>query len=277
MIILIGGESHTGKTFLAQRLLERYSFPYFSLDHLKMGLIRGLADCGFTAESPDALISEKMWRIVEGIVVTCVENGQNLIIEGCYLPPERVRLLLSDEVVAVYLGLSEAYLSKNFDALWKYENVVEHRKFPEDRPLEAFIAGNARVRSACAAWGFPISRRRNIRKKCERRNRLSRRKGGLGVAEMNKTEAGMQLSEYEVAEDMLIDGLKIVQDTRLYRFTSDSVLLSRFRAREGGGQGGGLLRGQRNRRVSFLRAPFVRLRDWILRCLKCRGGCPSFP
>ena len=155
MIILIGGESHTGKTFLAQRLLERYSFPYFSLDHLKMGLIRGLADCGFPAESPDALISEKMWRIVEGIVVTCVENGQNLIIEGCYMPPERVRLLLSDEVVAVYLGFSEAYLSKNFNALWKYENVVEHRKFPEDRPLEAFIAGNARVRSACAAWGLP--------------------------------------------------------------------------------------------------------------------------
>ena len=44
----------------------------------------------------------------------------------------------------------------------------------------------------------------------------------------------MQLSEYEVAEDMLIDGLKIVQDTRLYRFTSDSVLLSRFaRAKAG--------------------------------------------
>ena len=36
------------------------------------------------------------------------------------------------------------------------------------------------------------------------------------------------LGEYEVLEDMLIDGLKIVQDTRLYRFTSDSVLLSKF-------------------------------------------------
>ena len=36
------------------------------------------------------------------------------------------------------------------------------------------------------------------------------------------------LTEYEVLEDMLIDGLKIVQDTRLYRFTSDSVLLSKF-------------------------------------------------
>ncbi len=38
----------------------------------------------------------------------------------------------------------------------------------------------------------------------------------------------MQWSEFEVLEDMCMDGLKIVQDTRLYRFTSDSVLLSRF-------------------------------------------------
>lgn len=34
--------------------------------------------------------------------------------------------------------------------------------------------------------------------------------------------------EFEVIEDMGIANLKIVQDTRLYRFTSDSVLLSRF-------------------------------------------------
>ena len=38
----------------------------------------------------------------------------------------------------------------------------------------------------------------------------------------------IKLNEYEVLEDMCLDGLKIVQDTRLYRFTSDSVLLSRF-------------------------------------------------
>ena len=44
----------------------------------------------------------------------------------------------------------------------------------------------------------------------------------------------VELGDYEVLEDMLIDGLKIVQDTRLYRFTSDSVLLSRFaKARNG--------------------------------------------
>ena len=47
-------------------------------------------------------------------------------------------------------------------------------------------------------------------------------------------EKTIELGEYEVLEDMLVDGLKIVQDTRLYRFTSDSVLLSRFaKARNG--------------------------------------------
>ena len=40
MIILITGASHTGKTLLAQRMLEEYQYPYLSIDHLKMGLIR---------------------------------------------------------------------------------------------------------------------------------------------------------------------------------------------------------------------------------------------
>lgn len=40
MIILIAGASHTGKTALSQKLLEKYKYPYFSIDHLKMGLIR---------------------------------------------------------------------------------------------------------------------------------------------------------------------------------------------------------------------------------------------
>ena len=44
----------------------------------------------------------------------------------------------------------------------------------------------------------------------------------------------VQLGEYEQLEDMQIDGLQIVQDTRLYRFTSDSVFLTRFaRAKNG--------------------------------------------
>lgn len=40
MVISIAGASHTGKTLLAQKLLEKYSYPYLYTDHLKMGLIR---------------------------------------------------------------------------------------------------------------------------------------------------------------------------------------------------------------------------------------------
>ena len=52
MVILIAGGSHTGKTLLAQRLLERYHYPYLSIDHLKMGLIRSghvFLDCYYAA------------------------------------------------------------------------------------------------------------------------------------------------------------------------------------------------------------------------------------
>ena len=42
MVILITGATHCGKTLLAQRLLEKYKYPYLSIDLLKMGLIRSL-------------------------------------------------------------------------------------------------------------------------------------------------------------------------------------------------------------------------------------------
>jgi dephospho-CoA kinase len=41
MVILIGGVSCTGKTVMAQKLLEKYKIPYLSIDNVKMGLIRG--------------------------------------------------------------------------------------------------------------------------------------------------------------------------------------------------------------------------------------------
>ena len=83
MIILITGASHTGKTLLAQRMLEKYRYPYLSIDHLKMGLIRS----GYTALTPedDDALTEYLWPVVREIVKTAVENKQNLIVEGCYI------------------------------------------------------------------------------------------------------------------------------------------------------------------------------------------------
>ena len=84
MVIIITGASHTGKTLLAQRMLEKYKYPYLSIDHLKMGLIRS----GYTNLTPedDDAMTEYLWPIIREMIKTAVENQQNLIVEGCYVP-----------------------------------------------------------------------------------------------------------------------------------------------------------------------------------------------
>lgn len=84
MIILITGASHTGKTVLAQKLLEKYKYPYLSIDLLKMALIRS----GNTKLTPmdDDKLTEYLWPIVREMIKTAIENEQNLIVEGCYIP-----------------------------------------------------------------------------------------------------------------------------------------------------------------------------------------------
>lgn len=84
MIILITGASHTGKTILAQKLLEKYNYPYISIDHLKMGLIRS-GNTDLTPEDDDELTSY-LWPIIREMIKTAIENDQNLIVEGCYIP-----------------------------------------------------------------------------------------------------------------------------------------------------------------------------------------------
>ena len=85
MIILITGASHTGKTLLAQKLLEKYHYPYLSIDHLKMGLIRS-KHTNLTPMSDDDKLTEYLWPIVAEMIKTAIENNQNLIVEGCYIP-----------------------------------------------------------------------------------------------------------------------------------------------------------------------------------------------
>ena len=84
MVILIGGVSCTGKTVMAQKLLERYKIPYLSIDHVKMGLIRGSKYCDFSATDDDNELTNKLWPIVKGIIMTNIENGQHIIMESRY-------------------------------------------------------------------------------------------------------------------------------------------------------------------------------------------------
>ena len=129
MIILITGTSHTGKTALAQRLLEKYKYPYLSIDHLKMGLIRS-KNTDLAPMSNDSELTAYLWPIVCEMIKTAIENNQNLIIEGCYIPFDWQKYFAEEylESIRYYcLIMSEKYIRQHFDDIKKYANIIENR------------------------------------------------------------------------------------------------------------------------------------------------------
>ena len=146
MIILIAGASHTGKTLFAQKLLERYKYPYLSIDHLKMGLIRaGYTD--LTPLSDDNKLTAYLWPVVREMVKTAIENKQNLIVEGCYIPFDYARDFEPEylENIKYYcLVMSEKYIKTHFDDIKKYASVIEDR-LADDCILEEVLQDNAKV------------------------------------------------------------------------------------------------------------------------------------
>ncbi len=154
MIILIGGASHTGKTLLAQRLLEKYHYPYLSIDHLKMGLIRS----GQTVLTPmdDDKLTDYLWPIVGEMVKTAIENGQNLIVEGCYIPFDWEKDFdetYRKEIRYVCLIMSRRYIETHFADIRNHANAIEARLDDSGLSAEQLIADNEYHLTQCAAHG----------------------------------------------------------------------------------------------------------------------------
>ena len=146
MILLITGASHVGKTVLAQRLLEKYQYPYLSIDHLKMGLIRS-GNTDLTPMSDDKVLTEYLWPIVREMIKTAIENKQNLIVEGCYIPFDWQKDFDAEylENIRYYcLVMSEKYIKNHFADIKAYANVIETR-IDDDCTIESVLADNAQI------------------------------------------------------------------------------------------------------------------------------------
>ena len=156
MITLITGASHTGKTALAQRLLEQHGWPYLSLDHLKMGLIRS-GYTTLTVEDDDAL-TELMWPIVREMIKTAIENEQHMVIEGCYLPFDWRRDFGAEylrHIRFVCLVMTEGYIREHFADIRAFASVVENR-VEEELQMEAVLADNAKMLEMCRRSGCEV-------------------------------------------------------------------------------------------------------------------------
>ncbi len=157
MILLLTGSTHTGKTALAQRLLERYGYPYLSLDLLKMGLIRS----GQTALTPedDEELTEYLWPIVREQIKTAIENGQNLIVEGCYIPFGWERDFEESylhEIRYLCLVMTQRYLEEHFQDVKRYASVIEDRGDDEGYSKEYLIRDNEKRLALCREHGYPV-------------------------------------------------------------------------------------------------------------------------
>ena len=147
MVVLIACASHTGKTVLAQKLLETYRYPYLSIDHLKMGLIRS-GNTALTPLSDEKALTDYLWPIVREMVKTAIENKQNLIVEGCYIPFDWERDLGEEyrrQIRYYCLVMSERYIREHFDDIKRYASAIEDRLNDEDCTLESVLADNAEV------------------------------------------------------------------------------------------------------------------------------------
>ena len=154
MIILIAGASHTGKTLLAQRLLKQYKYPYLSMDHLKMGLIRS----GNTHLTPmdDDKLTDYLWPITREMIKTAIENRQNLIVEGCYIPfnwkqdfsPEYL-----EHIRYRCLILSRDYIETHFGDIRRHANAIEQRLDSDGPQQEWLIRENGENLRQCRENG----------------------------------------------------------------------------------------------------------------------------
>ncbi|MCI8389046.1 MAG: ATP-binding protein [Clostridiales bacterium] len=154
MVILIAGASHTGKTALAQRLLEKYKYPYLSIDHLKMGLIRS-NNTSLKPDSDDKALTDYLWNIVKEIVKTAVENKQDLIIEGCYIPYNWTESFNDDYLKHIKyrcLVMSETYIRNHFGDIKKYASTIEDRLDDSYCTIETLLHDNDESLRMCKLY-----------------------------------------------------------------------------------------------------------------------------
>lgn len=157
MVILINGASCTGKTYLAQNLMEKYKIPYLSIDHIKMGLIRSKK----TNLTPydDEELQPYLWNIIKEIIKTVIENNQNIIIEGAYIPfnyKNDFSAEYLDNIKYICLAMSEKYINNNYNLIINKSNIVENRGKSFSIDKDFLISENKKYIENSIKYNLPL-------------------------------------------------------------------------------------------------------------------------
>lgn len=157
MVILINGASCTGKTYLAQNLMEKYKIPYLSIDHIKMGLIRS-KNTNLTPYDDEEL-QPYLWNIIKEIIKTVIENNQNIIIEGAYIPfnyKNDFSAEYIDNIKYICLAMSEKYINNNYNLIINKSNIVENRGKSFSIDKDFLISENKKYIENSIKYNLPL-------------------------------------------------------------------------------------------------------------------------
>lgn len=157
MVILINGASCTGKTYLAQNLMEKYKIPYLSIDHIKMGLIRS-KNTNLTPYD-DKELQPYLWNIIKEIIKTVIENNQNIIIEGAYIPfnyKNDFSAEYLDNIKYICLAMSEKYINNNYNLIINKSNIVENRGKSFSIDKDFLISENKKYIENSRKYNLPV-------------------------------------------------------------------------------------------------------------------------
>ena len=98
--------------------------------------------------SDERVLTKYLWPIVCGIIKTAIENKQNLIIEGCYIPfswADSFEKEYLDNIKYYCLIMSEKYIKNHFSDIKRYANVIESRIDDEWCTFDTVLADNAQM------------------------------------------------------------------------------------------------------------------------------------
>lgn len=154
-VLLITGASHTGKTNFSCHLMNKLSIPYFSIDWLKMGLIRS-GVCPYNV-SEDEHLTQYLWPVVRSMMMTVVENRQKLIIEGCYVPSSWRNDFDSrylSHIRGITLIMSEDYIRRHESQIHEFSSCTEKR-ICDDVDTDRLIEDNLRLLEEAERFSSP--------------------------------------------------------------------------------------------------------------------------
>lgn len=97
-----------------------------------------------------------LWPVAREIIKTAIENNQNLIVEGCYIPFDWKKDFAPEYLKSIgfcCLVLSEGYVNSHLERIRDFACVIERRLGDSCEP-EDLLHENARYLEGCRSNGL---------------------------------------------------------------------------------------------------------------------------